>query len=73
MPTKFPAPNYNRLIEQDPQIVKVAMDEFGWGARPAHFAEFQNPRSLQSTIQTGRKNVPAAPDAPEMTVQHTKD
>lgn len=29
----FPGPNYNRLIENDPQIVKVEMDQMGWGSR----------------------------------------
>jgi len=29
----FPGPNINRIIEQDPQIVKVPMDYEGWGAR----------------------------------------
>lgn len=29
----FPGPNVNRLIENDPQIVKVPMDYMGWGAR----------------------------------------
>jgi len=29
----FPGPNINRIIDQDPQIVKVPMDYEGWGAR----------------------------------------
>ena len=29
----FPGPNINRLIDQDPQIVKVPMEDMGWGAR----------------------------------------
>ena len=29
----FPGPNINRLIEEDPQIVKVPMDHEEWGAR----------------------------------------
>lgn len=29
----FPGPNINRIIEQDPQIVKVPMDHMGWGSR----------------------------------------
>lgn len=29
----FPGPNINRLIENDPQIVKVPMDHMGWGSR----------------------------------------
>ena len=30
---KFPGPTYNRIIDQDPQIVKVPMDYEGWGSR----------------------------------------
>ena len=29
----FPGPKTNRLIDQDPQIVKTPMDNMGWGAR----------------------------------------
>jgi hypothetical protein len=29
----FPGPTYNRIIETDPQIVKVPLDNVGWGAR----------------------------------------
>lgn len=64
MATKFPAPTYNRLIETDPQIVKVPMDTFGWGARNSIFGELGNdPKS----------NNPSKPTAPEMTIVHTKD
>jgi len=30
---QFPGPTYNKVIEADPQIVKVPMDVAGWGAR----------------------------------------
>lgn len=30
---QFPGPTYNRIIETDPQIVKVPLDSMGWGAR----------------------------------------
>lgn len=31
---KFPnTPKYNQLIERDPQIVKIELDNMGWGAR----------------------------------------
>ena len=33
--TKFPGPNINRLIDEDPQIVKVPMPNMGWGSRPS--------------------------------------
>lgn len=64
MATKFPAPNYNRIIDTDPMIVKVPMDNFGWGARTSIFGELgDDPRS----------NNPAKPTAPEMTIVHAKD
>lgn len=30
---RFPGPNYNRIIESDPQVVKVDMETAEWGAR----------------------------------------
>jgi hypothetical protein len=34
MPSKnFPGPSIDRLIESDPQIIKVPMENMGWGAR----------------------------------------
>ena len=30
---KFPGPNYNKLIETDPQIVKIDLNKVEWGAR----------------------------------------
>lgn len=30
---QFPGPTYNRIIEADPQIVKVPLPMMGWGAR----------------------------------------
>lgn len=32
---QFPGPSYNRIIESDPQIVKVPMDNMAWGSRPS--------------------------------------
>lgn len=29
----FPGPTYSRVIENDPQIVKVPMEKMDWGAR----------------------------------------
>ena len=57
----FPGPNINRLIENDPQIIKVAMDEMGFGSRKSAFARLNN--SVTS-------NDPAKPGAPEMTIKH---
>lgn len=33
MPEKFPGPSINRLIDEDPMIVKVPMEKMDWGAR----------------------------------------
>ena len=57
----FPGPNINRLIDSDPQIIKVPMDETGWGSRKSSMARLNN-----SAIS----NDPAAPSAPEMTIKH---
>ena len=57
----FPGPNINRLIESDPQIIKVPMDEVGWGARKSIFGHMKG-----SVVS----NDPASPSAPEMSVKH---
>lgn len=57
----FPGPSINRLIETDPQIIKVPMDEMGWGSRKSTLARLKN--SVSS-------NDPAAPGAPEMSIKH---
>lgn len=61
---RFPGPNLNKLIETDPQIVKVNLDIVEWGSR----------RSLQNVL-SGDASVPgkvgAPPSAPEMTINHT--
>lgn len=31
--SKFPAPNYNNVIETDPQILQVPLEKMDWGAR----------------------------------------
>jgi hypothetical protein len=34
MPTpKFPGPNYNSVIESDPQIKRIDLNNMEWGAR----------------------------------------
>ena len=57
----FPGPSINRLIENDPMIIKVPMDEMGWGSRKSSLARLNNSAS---------SNDPAAPSAPEMTIKH---
>jgi hypothetical protein len=60
---RFPAPNYDRLIDKDPQIVKVGMDEVGIGARKSIFGKLSS---------DARSNNPSPPSAPEMSIKHTK-
>ena len=61
MPSKnFPGPSYNSIIETDPQIVKVPLQEMGWGSR----------NSIYPKGTDVKANNPAAPGAPEMTVKH---
>lgn len=31
--SKFPGPNYNNVIESDPQIIAVPLEKMDWGAR----------------------------------------
>ena len=57
----FPGPNINRLIETDPQIVKVGMDEFQWGTRKSLWQHM--------TADPVGAN-PGQPKAPEMTIKH---
>ena len=57
----FPGPNINRLIEKDPQIVKIPLDNMDFGSRKSIFVELKGDA-------TGSE--PAAPSAPEMTIKH---
>ena len=59
----FPGPSINRLIETDPQIVKVGMDYFQWGTRQSLFKHMSNDPVGSN---------PGQPSAPEMTLKHTK-
>ena len=66
---KWPGPNYTKLIDNDPQIVKVpgACGDrfvFGWGAR-------QSLLKFMSSDPSDPNNNPGQPRAPEMTVKHT--
>jgi len=57
----FPGPNINRIIEKDPQIVKIDLDNMGWGSRTSIFGYLNaDPRSQD----------PGAPGAPEITISH---
>ena len=57
----FPGPNINRIIEKDPQIVKIDLDQMGWGSRMSIFSHMTaDPRSEN----------PGQPEAPEITISH---
>jgi hypothetical protein len=58
----FPGPSINHLIETDPMIVKIPLDNMGWGARTSIFNQLGNDPKSQN---------PSKPTAPEMTVKHT--
>lgn len=61
MATKnFPGPNYNSIIENDPQIIRVPLAEMGWGSRMSVYPKGTDVKS----------NNPAAPSAPEITIKH---
>lgn len=60
---KFPGPSINRLIENDAQIVKIPLDNMGWGSRPSIFGMLGGDPKSQN---------PARPTAPEMTIKHVK-
>jgi hypothetical protein len=59
--TKFPGPSINRLIDTDPQIMKVPLDEMGWGSRPSMFSQLSG---------DARSNNPSPPSAPEQGIVH---
>lgn len=43
----FPGPNINRLIDNSPKIVKVAMDTMEWGARKS-----AQPKNVRSDVMS---------------------
>jgi len=57
----FPGPNINRIIDKDPQIVKIDLDNMGWGSRKSIFAQLGNDPVGQD---------PSQPTAPEITIKH---
>ena len=59
----FPGPKTNRLIDQDPQIVKVPMDYMDWGARASVMPKGTNPKGTTSGQSPGTSG--------EMTIKHT--
>jgi hypothetical protein len=63
----FPGPTYNRLIETDPQILKVPMDNVGIGARMSIFGA--DSMGADSSANSAQKSGP--PAAPEFALKHT--
>ena len=48
----FPGPNINRLIDEDPQIIKVPMEKMGWGSRPSGLPQGDAaPKASEMTIK----------------------
>ena len=43
--TSWPSTPHNSLIENDPAIVKVPMDNVDWGARKSTMSKARNPAS----------------------------
>jgi hypothetical protein len=63
MAGKFPGPNYNSIIEKDPQIVKINLDTVEWGSRRSVTGMLNKDGSQPDQIH-GR------PSAPEITIKH---
>lgn len=52
--TKFPGPNYNQVIESDPQIVTVPLQNMEWGARKSAMpGSIKNSLSVQHVKSQG--------------------
>jgi len=64
---RWPNPTYNRIIETDPQIVKVpgasseVVGGMGWGARTSLFGFLGGDPKSQN---------PSKPSAPEISISH---
>lgn len=63
----FPGPTYNRLIETDPQVIKVPLDNVGIGARMSIFGK--DAMGADSSSNEVQKSGP--PAAPEFALKHT--
>jgi hypothetical protein len=62
----FPGPGYNRIIETDPQIIKVPLDNMGIGARLSIFGK--DVMGAESQNNSNQKSGP--PSAPEFSIKH---
>jgi hypothetical protein len=63
----FPGPNYNRIIETDPQIIKVPLDNVGIGARLSIFGK----DVMGNEPQNNSNQRSGPPSAPELMIKHT--
>ena len=63
----FPGPTYNRIIETDPQIVKVPLDNMGIGAR----LSIMGSDAMGSEPQNNANQKSGPPAAPEIMLKHT--
>jgi hypothetical protein len=63
----FPGPTYNRIIETDPQIIKVPLDNLGFGARLSIFGA--DVMGADPSSNSPQKSGP--PKAPEFGLKHT--
>lgn len=53
----FPGPNINRIIEEDPQIVKVNLEATEWGGRKsAQPSDIKNKMSLEHVASMAKGN-----------------
>lgn len=60
---KFPGPQYNSLIETDPQIVKINLDTVEWGSRASL-------RNLLTGDAARPDEIQGRPGAPEIGIKH---
>jgi hypothetical protein len=63
----FPGPNINRIIEKDPQIVKINLDAMDWGSRMSIFTHMSGNAAAPNG---GKDSQPASPNAPEIGISH---
>jgi len=62
----FPGPTYNRIIETDPQIIKVPLDNMGWGARLSVMGK----GVMGNEPQNNSNQRSGPPSAPEFSIKH---
>jgi hypothetical protein len=53
--SSFPQQPFNKLIDEDPQIVRVPLANVDWGARPSVMKKIENRNGMDVThIQNGK-------------------